>query len=163
MKKHYITKLILFSSIMILAACQNETDYKMVRKQVLDQHDRIMFDGERAMNNKMKLDTLGMSGLAVLKKQKPTLDTALEHKQIQALSKKLTDADDLMNDWMHNFKSDVGGKSNEEAVKYFNEENVKVNKLDSIYKAVLKETDTYLKKLNIKPDTTMKSMNHMKM
>ncbi len=163
MKNSLSKFLILCSTVFTLSACQSEPDYKAIRQQVLDQHDQVMIDGERAMSNKMKLDTLGTSGLAVLKKQQPDLDTAAERTQINALSRKLTDADDQMNDWMHNFKTDMDGKSNEESVKYFKGEKVKIQKLDSTYNAVLKESGAYLQKFNIRPDTGVKGMNHMKM
>ncbi len=163
MKNSISNFLTIWSILFTLSACQSEPDYKAIRQQVLDQHDQVMIDGERAMSNKMKLDTLGSSGLAVLKKQQPGLDTAAERTQINALSRKLTDADDQMNDWMHNFKTDMDGKSNEESVKYFESEKVKIQKLDSIYKAALKESGAYMQKFNIRPDTGAKGMEHMKM
>lgn len=148
---------------LLLIACQSEPDYKTVRQQVLDQHDQIMMDGEKAMSYKMKLDTLAMAGLAKLKQQQSSLDTAAEHQQIKALTKKLADADEHMNDWMHNFKTDIDGKSNAEAVKYFNKEKIKIKELDSICKVVIKQSNDYLKKFNVKTDTSMKSVDHIKM
>jgi hypothetical protein len=148
---------------LLLQSCQNQPDYKAVRQQVIDKHDKIMADGERATNNKMKLDTLALSGLKQLKKANSTLDTLAEKQTITSLINKLDDADDKMNDWMHAFKTDVEGKTNKEAVAYFNAEKLKVEQLDSVYKVVLKQTDDYLKKLNIKPDTAMSSHDHMKM
>ncbi len=161
MKNQIYTIITFISGVLMFAACQSEPDYKAIRKEVLDSHDQIMMDGERAMRNKMKLDTLGITGLAALKKQQPSLDTTAEHQRIQTLIKKLNDMDDRMNDWMHNFKSDIEGKSKTEAVNYFKAEQVKIKKLDSIYKMVLKESDAYLKKFNTRPDTTMKGMHHM--
>ncbi|RKR84159.1 hypothetical protein BDD43_4386 [Mucilaginibacter gracilis] len=157
------TTLLTITTILCMAACQNEGDYKVIRKQVLDRHDQIMMDGEKAMNDKMMLDTLALSGLAKLKAQQPSLDTAAEHQEIKRLTKKLDDADERMNDWMHNFKTDVDGKSNQQAVDYFNGQKTKIAQLDSLYKALLKEAAVYLQKFNLKADTTMKSMDHMKM
>ncbi|EHQ31081.1 hypothetical protein [Mucilaginibacter paludis] len=161
MKK--LIKLFFCFTGLALSACQNDPDYKAVRQQVLDQHDKIMMDGEKAMTFKMKLDTLAMSALAKFKQQQPSLDTTAELQQLKTLSKKLNDADERMNDWMHNFKTDVDGKTNAEAVSYFNGEQVKIRQLDSIYKMVLKESADYLKRFNVKTDTSMKTMDHMKM
>ncbi len=160
--RKYLKYLALYAGL-TLASCQSEPDYKVVRQEVLDQHDKIMMDGEKAMNYKMKLDTLAMSGLAKIKQHQPSIDTAAEHQQIIDLTKKLNQADEKMNDWMHNFKTDVDRKSNTEAVAYFNAEKTKVQQLDSTYKSVLKEAEAYLKKLNVKSDTSMKAMDHMHM
>ncbi|TFF39726.1 hypothetical protein [Mucilaginibacter psychrotolerans] len=155
-------KYLLIVTTLAFSACKNEPDYKIVRQQVLDHHDQIMIGSEKAMNNKMQLDTLAKYGLAKFKQQQPALDTTAELQQIHLLIKKLNKADDRMSEWMQNFKTDVDGKTNAEAVKYFNSENRKIRELDSIYTAVLNESDGYLQKFNIKPVTSMKPMKLMK-
>lgn len=162
MKKIKIA-LLTITTMLCMTACWNTTDYKVIRKQVLDQHDQIMIDAEKAINEKMILDSLSLSGLAKFKARQPSLDTAAEHQQIVRLSKKLDNADERMNGWMHNFKTDVDGKSNQQAVDYFEGEKMKLAQLDSLYKATLKESAAYLHKFSLEPDTTMKSSDHMKM
>jgi hypothetical protein len=146
--------------VAILQACQSKPDYKTVRQEVLDVHDRIMMDSERAMNNKMKLDTLLASGIVAAKGTNPALDTAAEKQHAATLIKKLVSADDEMTDWMQKFKADIEGKSNEEAVQYFTNEKVKVQKLDSLYQALLAESGAYLRKLNTQPDTAHAGHDH---
>ena len=142
----YITFCI-FLSALLLQACNSGPDYKIIRQQVVDIHDRIMADGEKAMNNKTQLDTL------VLKKTSQITDTLLERRQIRLLSKNLATVDDQMSDWMHAFKMDFKGKSDAETVNYFNAEKLKVEQLDSLYKKAISESDAYLKQFKSKPDT----------
>jgi len=128
-----------------LLACKNGPDYKVVRKEVLDAHDKVMLDGEVAITNKMKLDTLAAS-LDSLVKIKVISDTLVERQKITALQAELNHADEQMNDWMHNFKADLEGKSNDEAAIYFKSEKEKVKSLDSLYQGAIKASEAYLSK-----------------
>ncbi len=146
-----------------LQACQQEPDYKAVRQQVIDLHDKLMGDDEKAMRNQMKLDTLiTPAGLHQLKQTQPQLDTAMAKQQMSALIKQLQQADDAMNDWMHRFNPDVQGQNNQQAVSYFNTEKKKVVHLDGLFKAAIQNSSAYLNKLNVKTDTG-KATGHMEM
>lgn len=140
-------KTIFFLAIVAVgfASCTQKESYKAVRQEVLDEHDNIMMDTEMAFKNKMKLDTLALN-LDSLKSIYTDIDTVNEKEQIIQLRNKLIQADDEMNTWMHQFDAELGEKSNEEALAYFEAEKKKVNSLDSLYKAVLKQSDDYLKK-----------------
>ncbi|RZL17584.1 MAG: hypothetical protein EOO89_07335 [Pedobacter sp.] len=131
--------------ILGLQACQNEADYKSVRKEVLDAHDNVMMDGEIAIKNKMRLDTIS-ANMDSLSDAKLIADTIAEKQTIDKLKLKLNKADDMMNDWMHKFNAELDGKSNAEAVSYFKAEKVKVNTLDSLYKEAIGESAAYLSK-----------------
>jgi hypothetical protein len=83
-----------------------------------------------------------------LKLKNPKIDTLIEKDSILAVQMHLEAADDSMNNWMHHFEPDVTGKSNEEAVHYFEEEKVKIQKVDSLFKREIKSADAYLRKFN---------------
>ncbi len=129
------------------ASCTQKESYKVVRQQVLDEHDKIMMDTERAFKNKMNLDRLGLK-LDSLKSIYLEIDTVIERERINTLRNKLIQVDDEMNTWMHQFDAELGEKSNEEALAYFEAEKQKVNSLDTLYKDVLKQSDDYLKRFN---------------
>jgi hypothetical protein len=135
-----------------MQGCKPEVNYKAVRQEVITLHDQLMADEGRAMNAKMTLDTLAL---------KP--GAANMRNDIAALGSKLTFASDEMSKWMENFTSDVTGKSNAEAVAYFEQEKVKVKKLDSLYKTALSQAAIYLKKFNVKPDTVKHHEHSMHM
>ncbi len=136
---------ILILAIFTIAACQPVVDYKTVRKEVMNVHDKVMVYTEQGMTRKMKLDTL-ITKLDSLYKLKLLTDTLAEKQAMDDLRKKLSHADEEMDAWMHGFQPEIDGKSNEEAISYFKSEKLKIEKLDSLYQKVLNESDTYLDK-----------------
>ena len=120
-------------------------DYKTVRDEVMQFHDEVMKDQETVVENQMKLDTL-LKDLKGLKTQFPSIDTVQEAAALRTVIQRLVKADDNMNNWMHQFEPDVTGKSNEEAVAYFQSEKKKVASIDSVYKQEINSTSNYLKK-----------------
>nr|WP_121272324.1 hypothetical protein [Pedobacter schmidteae] len=129
----------------VATACKQNVDYKAVRDEVMKFHDVVMADHGVIVNNQMKLDTL-VKDLKGLKTQFPEIDTLKEKETIKALINELTKAENSMNDWMHQFEPDVTGKSNEAAVKYFNDEKAKIAAVDSLYKREIKLSNAYLTK-----------------
>ncbi len=129
----------------VLTACQQGTDYKAVRNDVMKFHDIVMADHGIIISNQMKLDTL-LADIKALKEAFPETDTLKERAAMTALKLELVKAEDVMNNWMHQFEPDVTGKSNEEAVKYFEAEKKKIADIDSIYKQEIKISREYLLK-----------------
>lgn len=126
-------------------ACTQKSDYKHVRDEVMKFHDVVMADHGKIINNQMALDTL-MKDLKGLKLKFPEVDTLKEKAEISTLLSKLTTAEDSMNDWMHKFEPDVTGKSNDEAIQYFEAEKAKIATIDSLYKVEIKVSGEYLSK-----------------
>ncbi|TKC05951.1 hypothetical protein [Pedobacter frigoris] len=126
-------------------ACQQGTDYKVVRDDVMKFHDVVMADHGIIVSNQMKLDTL-LRDLKGLKETFPEVDTLKEQRVMNALKSELIKAEEAMNDWMHQFEPDITGKSNEEAVKYFEAEKKKIAGIDSVYKQEIKISNEYLTK-----------------
>jgi hypothetical protein len=136
---------ILILAVITIAACQPAVDYKAVRKEVMDVHDKVMVYTEQGMTRKMKLDTL-ITKLDSLYQLKLLTDTLVEKQVMDDLRKKLSHADEEMDSWMHGFQPDIDGKSNEEAISYFKSEKLKIQALDTLYQKVLTESDKYLDK-----------------
>jgi hypothetical protein len=129
--------------ILVLGACQPVADYKSVRDDVIKVHDVVMADHGIIIGNQVRLDAL-LKDLKQLKKRFPALDTLKEQKEINALKSDLLSAEELMNDWMHQFEPDITGKSNEAAIRYFEAEKMKIADIDSLYKQKIKLSDSYL-------------------
>lgn len=126
-------------------ACTQSRDYKTERDEVMKFHDVVMEDHGKLVDDQMRLDTL-LKAMPKLKQQFPKLDTLQEKSMMKETQGRLNRTEDLMNNWMHQFEPDVTGKSNEDAVRYFKAERVKIGKIDSVYKAELKLSDAYLAK-----------------
>jgi len=162
-KQSTINLFAVLSFILLLQACNHQPDYKAARDQV-NLHDELMGDDGRAMNDKAKLKSLATpSALHNLKSTQPQTDTATEKTHITTMIKQLDSVSNAMSDWMSQFNPDVQGKSDQQAVDYFKAEKIKVNKLDSSYKVILKASDAYLAKFHVKADSVKAQPMKMKM
>lgn len=127
-------------------SCTPASNYKTERDEVMKFHDTVMEDHGILVGNEMKIDTL-LKDLPALKRKFPQLDTLQEKKLLITTAERLKKAEDLMNNWMHQFEPDITGKSDEEAVAYFKKERVKIAAIDSLYKVEIKSSTAYLTKL----------------
>ncbi len=127
-------------------SCTPASNYKTERDEVMKFHDTVMEDHGILVGNEMKIDTL-LKDLPALKKKFPQLDTLQEKKLLITTAERLKKAEDLMNNWMHQFEPDITGKSDEEAVTYFKKERVKIAAIDSLYRVEIKSSTAYLTKL----------------
>lgn len=136
--------------MVIFAACKDpKKEEKALESQVMNLHEKVMTDGETAMQNKMKLDTL------ILKKDSiktvfPNLDTSAENKNMRNLSSQISKADDNMSDWMHNYNPDFTGKSHQQIMDYLDQQKKQVTQINMQYKNVIRASNQYLLKFKSK-------------
>jgi hypothetical protein len=142
MMQKYITLALL---IVCFYSCKPKPDYKDKRAEVIKYHDAVMADAGNVVDKQMQLGDM-LKNLKALKAKNPTIDTIKEKDSILVVQARLSKADDAMNDWMHKFEPDVTGKSNEQAIAYFESEKVKIQRVDSLFKQEIKFADTYLSK-----------------
>lgn len=113
------TLAVLAISMITLNAC---TDTKKQEKDALNEvikiHDEAMAKDEQAVKNKMLIDSLV--------KDKMITDTV----QSSATLKALTEADQGMEKWMHQFNADYTGKSHEQIMQYLDEQKKEVNQMN---------------------------------
>lgn len=142
-----------YSVILLFSACKTEPDSKAIKQEVLNIHDKLMIDGEKVIKNRMKLDTLLLS---------TELKTATDssRQKISALIDKLNKADENMMDWMHFFKDDFKGKTEQEDLNYYKSQMIKIREVEDNYIKATKESDSVLKIYNINPAEKMEMSNH---
>lgn len=139
-------KWIFAALLLVFAACKdNKKDEKVLESQVMNTHEKIMGNGEIAMQNKMKLDTLLLKKDSI-KRAFPALDTSAENKTMRALSSQILKADDAMSDWMHNYNPDFSGKSHEEIMNYLAQQKKIVGQINNQYNSVIQASNQYLLK-----------------
>jgi len=132
--------------LLIFTACKDtRKDEKTLESQVMDLHEQVMGNGEKAMQNKMQLDTLMMKKDSI-KKAYPNLDTSAENKTIRSLSLQITKADDAMSDWMHNYNPDFRGKPHDEIMNYLDQQKKVVSQINKQYNSVIQASNQYLLK-----------------
>lgn len=143
-------KMLIASMLLVLTACSDpKKEEKTLESQVMDMHEKVMADGEKAMQNKMQLDTLMMKKDS-LKKADPSLDTAIVMQNGRDLSRQITKADDNMSDWMHNYNPDFSGKPHQEVMHYLEGQKNKVGQINAQYNSVIKASNEYLSKFHKK-------------
>nr|WP_199156315.1 hypothetical protein [Pedobacter sp. ASV2] len=150
------------SCIAIMAAsftaCKTTPDSKAIKKEVLNIHDKLMIDGEKVIKNRMVLDTVLLSS-----KVKTAPDSILQKQKITDLINRLNLADELMMDWMHDFKDDYKGKTEAENLAYYKSEMIKIRGVEDTYIRIIRESDSLLNNYNLKTsvsNTEMKTHKH---
>ncbi|WP_131537137.1 hypothetical protein [Pedobacter nototheniae] len=150
------------SCIAIMAAsftaCKTTPDSKAIKKEVLNIHDKLMIDGEKVIKNRMVLDTVLLSS-----KVKTAPDSILQKQKITDLINRLNLADELMMDWMHDFKDDYNGKTEAENLAYYKSEMIKIRGVEDTYIRIIRESDSLLNIYNVKTsvsNTEMKTHKH---
>jgi len=120
-----------------LTGCANaQKEEKTLQKQVLDGHDKVMAHDEKAMINKMKLDTLIQKADSLkINKQNALI-----------LSTKLTYADDAMSDWMKKLNLDNSGKNHDAIMSYWRQQQAQVKTIDSLLVTSTTESDAFIQK-----------------
>lgn len=142
MKNYWIIGVLLLA----FSSCKDtKKEEKALENQVMDLHEKVMGDGETAMQNKMKMDTLILKKDSV-KKAFPAMDTSAENKTMRNLSSRIMKADDLMSDWMHNYDPDFKGKPHAEIMQYLEQQKKQVSQINTQYQAVIKASNQYLLK-----------------
>jgi len=124
--------MIVATTVMILSAC---TDTKKQEKDALNEvikiHDEAMANSEKAMKNKMLLDSLTKTA---------TIDTI----KAPAVIKDLSTADKAMEDWMHQFNADYTGKAHEEIMQYLADQKKKVSQVNNQLNTAVSQSNKFL-------------------
>lgn len=124
-------------SVLMLSACANaKKEEKVLQKEVLDSHEKVMANDEKAMINKMKLDTL-------IKKAD---SLKLNKQEAVELSNKLVYADEKMSDWMGKLSLDNSGKNHDDIMKYWEAQKIQVKQIDSMLVDATAQSEAYLTK-----------------
>lgn len=127
--------LAILSAGVIFSACKNEkADEQKQQAEILKVHEKAMNDGETAVRNKSKLDSL-------VKKFGQDTSRISEPKR---LSNKLESADEAMENWMHQFNPDYTGKSHTEVMEYLHSQRLQLLKVDSLLTVANAESEKYL-------------------
>lgn len=140
-----IKRLTLAFLVVSMFGCKPAPDFKERRAEVIKYHDAVMADAGNVADKQMQLNDM-LKDLGTLKAKNPLIDTLKEKDSIILVQQKLNKAEDAMNEWMHKFEPDVTGKSNQQAIAYFESEKQKIKQVDSLFKKEIRFADTYLSK-----------------
>jgi hypothetical protein len=128
------TLLILLTCAVLVSCSNKKAEKSAIMNDVMKVHEKVMEVDGRVIANRMKLDTLLKQNTLTSK------DTAL------MLNKKLTAAEDAMEDWMHKFDYEQKGKSDVDVITYMNTQKKLIMAIDSQLNVAVTASDLYLKK-----------------
>jgi hypothetical protein len=123
-----------FIGLTLSACSDNKKQEKDLLDKVLKVHDKVMGSDDALMKNKMQLDSL---------LKLPAKDTA-EKTNMKAMALKLHAAEEAMEIWMQKFEPDVTGKSHDEVVKYYTQQEKAIQSVDSLMNVAVAESNKYL-------------------
>lgn len=130
----------LFAALVCLTffACNNDkAEEKKAMDDILATHEKVMAVEDKAMANKIKLDSL-----AKLKTAAP--DSSAQKAALTAQSVKLNIANEHMENWMHQFDPDYKGKSHADAMRYLDSQKVQIEKINAQLNDAIKQSDKFL-------------------
>ena len=104
----------------LFACSDNKKQEKELLDNILKVHDKLMASDEVLMKNKMQIDSL---------LKLPAKYTTAQA-DIKAIASKLKTSEEAMENWMHNFEPDMTGKSHDEIMKYYNEQQKGIMAID---------------------------------
>lgn len=123
-----------FIGLALSSCSDNKKQEKNLLDKVLKVHDKVMGNDDALMKNKMQLDSL---------LKLPAKDTA-EKTNMKALALKLQAAEEAMEIWMQKFEPDVTGKSHDEVMKYYIQQEKAIQSVDSLMNVAVAESNKYL-------------------
>ncbi|MDP9079567.1 MAG: hypothetical protein M3O71_19220 [Bacteroidota bacterium] len=132
------TLLILFACSFLLACSNKKAEKSAAMDDVMKVHEKVMEVDGKVIANRMKLDTLIKTNAVAAK------DSAV------ILSKKLSAAEDAMENWMHKFDYEQKGKSDADVISYMNDQKKLIMDIDAQLNSAVAESDAYLKKIKTK-------------
>jgi hypothetical protein len=129
---------ILFAASTLYSCTDRKGEKKVIMEDVMKVHEKVMEVEGQVIANRMKLDTLITQNKIAAK------DSA------EMLVKKMSAAEDAMEDWMHKFDYEQKGKSDDDVITYMNTQKKLIMAIDSQLNLAVKESDTYLKNVKTK-------------
>jgi len=129
---------ILFAASTLYSCTDRKGEKKVIMEDVMKVHEKVMEVEGQVIANRMKLDTLITQNKIAAK------DSA------EMLVKKMSAAEDAMEDWMHKFDYEQKGKSDDDVITYMNTQKKLIMAIDSQLNLAVKESGTYLKNVKIK-------------
>ena len=120
-----------FLIALFICSCKDNTQQeKNLLNDILKVHDKVMMTDEALVKNKSRVDSL---------LKLPGKDTA----DLRSIDMKLDAADDTMGKWMHQFQTDMTGKSHDEVIKYYTDQKKQIAAVDSMVNVAIAESNKY--------------------
>lgn len=130
----------------MMSSCNNAANKNLqLQEEVIAVHDSIMPKMGALVRDNLKVGLL-LTKMDSLKQANPTLDTAQEKNKLLKLQSQLTQANEEMTDWMHDFEPTQADKKSEEVASYLKGELAKIRALKDKFAIAESESHALLSK-----------------
>lgn len=133
--KNQLLLLLLICFLGMIACSEQVAPWQKQYDTVMEIHDEVMPEISKIIKFKKELRPL-------LKQE--DLDS-LKRVEVVTLNRKLSQSEDAMMTWMHEFKSPRPNDAAEQTIKYLKEEEKKISKVSFLMKSSIKEATAFFK------------------
>jgi len=136
------------SLLLFITACNTkDNSTKQLQDEVIAIHDEVMPMMATFAHTSIKIDSI-LNNWETIKLENPEIDTAEQKAKLINLKNEIEASTDAMNDWMHELNLDFESMSETEAQEYLQKERLKVQDIDTRFKAVAEESTSVLNIFN---------------
>jgi len=136
------------SLLLFIAACSTkDNSTKQLQDEVIAIHDDVMPMMSTFAHTSIKIDSI-LNNWETIAFENPEIDTAEQKAKLLNLKTEIEASNDAMNDWMHELNLDFENMSKEETQEYLQNERLRVQDIDTRFKAVLEESKSVLSTFN---------------
>jgi len=136
------------SLLLFITACNTkDNSTKQLQDEVIAIHDEVMPMMATFAHTSIKIDSI-LNNWETIKLENPAIDTAEQKAKLINLKNEIEASTDAMNDWMHELNLDFESMSETEAQEYLQKERLKVQDIDTRFKAVAEESTSVLNIFN---------------
>jgi len=136
------------SLLLFITACnEKDNSTKQLQNEVIAIHDEVMPMMSTFAHTSIKIDSI-LNNWETIKLENSEIDTAEEKAKLINLKNEIEASNDAMNDWMHELNLDFESMSEAEAQEYLQNERLKVQEIDTRFKAVAEKSTSVLSIFN---------------
>jgi len=136
------------SLLLFITACNTkDNSTKQLQDEVIAIHDEVMPMMATFAHTSIKIDSI-LNNWETIKLENSEIDTAEQKAKLIKLKTEIEASTDAMNDWMHELNLDFESMSEAEAQEYLQNERLKVQDIDTRFKAVAEESASVLSIFN---------------
>ena len=124
---------LLFLCFIFFACNTKENPNESLKQEVIAIHDEVMPMMGGFVRDGIAIDSI-LNNFENIQSENPTIDTAEQKEKLQELKANMENANESMNDWMHQLNLDFDKMTQEEVKQYLEEERAKITEINNQFK-----------------------------
>jgi len=137
----------LFLCLIFFACSTKEDPNESLKQEVIAIHDEVMPMMGGFVRDGMTIDSI-LNNFENIATESPAIDTTEQKEKLRALRQNIENANESMNDWMHQFNLDFDTMTQEEVKLYLENERAKIVEINNQFKKVEAQREEILSNYN---------------